>query len=255
MDPALARRLINNSQLRTAQGWGEMRDLRGALCVTSDAPISGLNCLRDFDTREADLEALLDIGFALLRAFDRDPAVELCPLDRPKSLALHLQRRGLAPAERRSWMVHRSGAPVFLPNPDLEVRIVEPEDAREFARVHGGSTAWVRRLSLQSTLEAMHHAGNTFYLGCLDGETVATLHLLIDGSTAGIYAVGTQRAYRRKGIASTLMARAITDACAAGAEIVGLSTDAGGDAERLYERLGFEPLFTSELWTRAAHRA
>lgn len=247
-DAAAAVRMITNNRLRTAQGWGEYRDLRGALAVTSDAPIAGLNCVGDFSTDERNIESLLDMGFALLRAFDREPAAEVTPLDRPASIAEHLRLRGLAIASRRSWMAFRGDGGSVRANADVEVRVAEPDDARTFAALHGDNERWVKRLSLSTTLSGMLEPGNTFYLGYIDGQAVATLHLLRDGSTAGIYAVATAKAYRRRGVSSTLMARAIVDAQTAGCDLVCLSTDAGGYAEGLYARLGFETAFESALW-------
>ncbi len=249
-DAALARRMLNNRNLRTAQGWGEIRDLGGALAVTSDAPIAPLNCLLEFDAREAELDSLLDIGFGLLRAFDRDPAVEVTPLDRPASLAQQLKNRRLRLEGRGSWMVFRGDADTIVPNERVEVQIVEPDDARAFAQVHGGSERWVRRLSLHTALAAILEPGNTFYLGCIDGVPVSTLHLLIDGATAGVYAVETLKAHRGQGISSTLMRRAIMDARAAGCDAVVLSTATDGYAETLYARQGFEKLFESHIWVQ-----
>jgi N-acetylglutamate synthase-like GNAT family acetyltransferase len=248
-DAAAAVRMITNNRLRTAQGWGEYRDLQGALAVTSDAPIAELNCLGDFSTDERNIESLLDIGFGLLRAFDREPAAEVTQLDRPASIAEHLQLRGLAIASRRSWMAFRGDGGSIPANAGVEVRVAEPDDARTFAALHGGDERWVKRLSLSTTLSGMLEPGNTFYLGYIDGQAVATLHLLLDGATAGIYAVGTAKAYRRRGVSSTLMARAIVDARTAGCDLVCLSTEASGYAEGWYATLGFETAFESALWT------
>jgi GNAT superfamily N-acetyltransferase len=247
-DAALALRMITNARLRTAQGWGEYRDLGGALVVTSDAPIAGLNCISDFATDEHGVESLLDLGFALLRAFDCAPAAELTPLDRPATIAAHLEQRGLQREGGRSWMAFRGDAAAIAKNADVDVRVAEPDDARTFAALHGGADSWVKRLSLSTTLSGMLEPGNTFYLGCLDGQPVGTLHLLVDGPTAGIYAVGTAKAHRRRGVSTTLMARAIRDAQAGGCDLVCLSTDGGGYAETLYAKVGFERTFSSEMW-------
>ncbi len=249
MDPEIARRLLLNRDLRTAQGWGEIRNLQGALAVTSDAPIAGLNSLRAFDVRERDLEALLDVGFALLRAFDRDPAVEVTPLDRPRTLRRHLASRGLARADVGAWMAHDPAAPPITRNPVVEVRVAGPDDIRAFAAIVAGSARWARRLCTASAVNAMQERGNMYYLGCLDGVPVSTLHMLIDGATAGIYAVNTLRAHRRQGVSSTVMACALTDARAAGCDVIGLGCEANGYAERLYARQGFARVFTSEMWT------
>lgn len=250
-DAAIALRMITNHRLRSA-GWGEYRDLGGALAVTSDAPIAGLNSIGGFTTKERHLEMLLDLGFALLRAFDRDPAVELTPLDRPKSIAKHLRERQMIIESRRTWMRFPGDPSSIAANPEVQVRVAGPDDAPEFARIHGGGKRWAQRLSLSSTLAAMHEPGNTFCLGSIDGAAAGVLHLLIDGATAGIYAVATLPSQRRRGVSTALIARTITDARTAGCDLICLSTESGGYAQGLYRRLGFEPVFESQLWVSRA---
>jgi GNAT superfamily N-acetyltransferase len=248
-DPAVSLRIINNERLRRALSWAEHRDLGGVLAITSDGPIPDLNCLEAFTTTEARLEGLLDIGFALLRAFDREPAAHLSPLDRPKNIAKHLERRGLRETLRTHAMVFR-GDPESVPvNAEITVRHAEPDDATSWALINGGGERWARKLSLATVLEGVHHAGNYFYLAYVDGEPVGTTQLLIDGATAGIYAVATVKAHRRKGVATALLAAALRDALAAHCDVIGLRTVAGSDAERLYARFGFEIAHETRLWT------
>jgi len=247
-DPAVSLRIINNERLRQAQGWVEHRDLGGVLAVTSDAPIAGLNCLEAFNTTEAKLEGLLDIGFALLRAFDREPAAHVTPLDRPKSVTQHLERRGLRETQRTHAMRFRGDVAAIPLSADVEVRRAGPDDVSPFAQINGGNERWARKLSLASALEGVNEADNHFYLAYVEGEPVGTTQLLIDGATAGIYAVATLKAHRRKGVATTLLAAAVRDAIAARCDVIALRTVAGSDAQRLYERYGFELAHESRLW-------
>ena len=248
-DAAVALRMVNNDNLRGAQGWCEFRDLRGALAVTSDASIPDLNSLLDFRTDERHIESILDVGFALLRAFDCPPVARITPLDEPPSLADRLAARGLRPSERRSWMVFVGDPAAIRVDAEIDVRIAGPDDAATFAAVHAGGEKWLKRLSLQTTLTAMIEEGNTFYIGYVEGQPGAVCHLLRDGATAGIYAVSTLKPLRRRGICSTLIARAITDARAAACDVICLSTVSDGEAERLYQHLGFERAFESVLWS------
>ncbi len=250
MDRRLIRRMLANADIRGRQGWTQRFDLQGALASVSDAPIPGLNCLSAFDTPEDNVESLLDIGFALLRSFDRDPAIEITPVDRPRTLARRLKRRRMAISERRIWMRLRDDAPATATNRAVEIRIATPDDARTFAILHGGANTTMRRLSLHSTIEGLlDPKRHTYYLGCIDGEAVATLHLITHRGTAGIYAVGTKRDFRRRGISTAMMARAIEDARARRCPEITLSTAAGGYGQSLYERQGFEMVFESQLWT------
>lgn len=251
-DPAIASRILNNERLRVAHGWGEYHNLGDALVVTSDAPIARLNCVTGFHARERSLDATLDLGFALLRAFDRDPAVELTPLDRPATIRRHLQRRRLAPSARQRWLTLTDARVAPAPNPQVQVKAADPDDAPTFADILAGSTRWLRRLALSTTLTAMHERGNAFYLALVEGAAVGCAHVLSTESTAGIYGLATLRAYRRHGVATALLARAVADARSAGCEVIALSTAAESPAERLFLALGFTPAFETELWVAAA---
>jgi GNAT superfamily N-acetyltransferase len=248
-DAAVSLRIINNELLRQAQGWTEHRDLGGVLCATTpDAPIADLNCLQSFQASEGKIDGLLDIGFALLRAFDRDPAAHVTPLDRPRSISQHLERRGLQATDRWRTMVFRGDASSIVPAAGVQVRCIDADDVPAFATVHAAGEKWVRRMSLAATMQALNEPGNYFYLAYVEGQPVGSTHLLIDGVTAGIYAVGTSKAHRRKGVATSLLAAALRQALDAGCDVIGLRTLAGSDAERLYGHHGFELAHESRLW-------
>jgi ribosomal protein S18 acetylase RimI-like enzyme len=249
-DPAAALRVRHNERLRRAQGWADYHDVGGALVITSEAPVTGLNCVLDFTATERQVAYLLDMGFALLRAFDRPPAVELTPLDRPLALdkqlaARHLRRNGGSLA-----MVHAGEIAGAAANPEVDVWTATPDDARTFAEIHAAG-GWAKKLSLRTTLGAMLDEGNTFYIAHIDGQPAGTLHVLCDEDhVAGIYALSTVRAQRRRGVARALMLRAIADARNAGCDLVCLGTDvANGGAQRLFGSLGFETLYESQFWT------
>lgn len=248
-DPAMALRMLHNERLRRAQGWADYHDIGGALVITSEAPIAGLNCVLDFTTGGHEVEYLLDVGFALLRAFDRDGAAELTPLDRPASLAAHLEKRHLRRDGGRLEMVHTGAWGMAQLNPLVDIWTASPDDVRVFADIHSGG-GWARKFSIKSTLGAMLDEGNTFYIAHLDGQPVGTLHLLCDEDhVAGIYAVATLKHSRKKGVATTLLLRAIADAKDAGCDLIFLSTDVTNEAQRLYAAAGFEPVFETQMWT------
>jgi N-acetylglutamate synthase-like GNAT family acetyltransferase len=247
-DAPVSLRIINNERLRRSLGWGEYRDLRGALALTSDAPTEDLNHIESFTADERTIDDLLDIGFALLRAFDREPAAYVTPLDRPASLEERLRRRGLAPSERTVAMVHRGGVPAARAQ-GVRIRGAEPDDARTVADiVAAGGQKWLKPLMLKAVLAGVLEPGHTFYLADVDGQAAGTVHLLVDGATAGIYGVATLKAHRRRGICAALLAAAIADARAAGCDVIGLRTAIEGPARQLFESAGFEEAHTAVLW-------
>lgn len=250
IDPAVSLRIINNERVRIAGTWGEYRDLGGALALTSDAPAEALNCIEGFTTAEATLDSLLDLGFSLLRAFDRLPAVRLTELDRPASLPKVLERRGLRPADHTTAMVFRGDAASLRRDPAVTVQRAGHDDARVFANIAAPS-GWAKALMLPAVLVQMLDPGHYFYIAYVDGEAAGTAHLLIDEAAAGIYAVATKRDFRRRGVCSTLIATAIQEAQAQQCDVIGLRTATNSDAHRLFASLGFEDAHTSVVWAGA----
>lgn len=251
-DAAVSLRALTNERLRIALGWGEYRDLGGALALTSDAPIEDLNRIECFTTDKRRLDGLLDIGFALLRAFDCAPAVCVTPLDRPQSLGEQLRRRGLRERQRSVTMVFRGDVARIPVSSDVTVRRADPDLSPVFRDVAVGRESWARRLMLASTVEGMQHPGNAYYIASIDGQAAGSMHVLIDHATAGIYAVNTVKAQRKRGVCSALLATAIGDALAAHCDVVTLRTNADGDARRLFASAGFEVAHENVLWTMPA---
>ena len=240
-DPVVSLRIINNQRLMRATHRGEYRDLGGALAITSDAAHLQWNCIEGFTTDEARIEGLLDIGFSLLRAFDRLPAARVTPLDRPASVAQRLQRRGLA---QTTVDVSMTYAPTSPPAHDdaIVVRRADPEDAGDIATIQSQafpSSRWMRPFLLGAALANIIEPDHAFYLAYDGGEPCAAALSIREERTAGIYSVATLRAHRNRGLATALVARAVTDAFAAGADCICLEAERGSDARRLFEKLGF----------------
>jgi GNAT superfamily N-acetyltransferase len=84
------------------------------------------------------------------------------------------------------------------------------------------------------------------YLARLAGQPVSALAVLRDRTIAGIYHVATRPGYRRRGLAGHLLALALRDARAAGANLATLT--ATPEARPLYESLGFRACGWMEQW-------
>ncbi len=76
------------------------------------------------------------------------------------------------------------------------------------------------------------------YLAFVGDEPAACTTLLLDGETAGIWNVGTMRAYRRQGLAATLVAHALAEAADAGCNQSVLVASPMG--RPLYEAMGYQ---------------
>jgi ribosomal protein S18 acetylase RimI-like enzyme len=93
-------------------------------------------------------------------------------------------------------------------------------------------------------------AGLRFFAGILGGEVAGFTSLIVLGGTAYVDNVVTRPAYRRRGVASTTVTRAIEAAHDGGVETIFLLAEDGGDPQRLYERLGFRVVARAMGFTR-----
>ncbi|MFD6162398.1 GNAT family N-acetyltransferase [Nocardia sp. NPDC060256] len=141
---------------------------------------------------------------------------------------------------------------------DLVIRTAGPGDLLAVLAIHDQLTSddasrhsatdrqqrtWARMMQRSGDL--------TVYLAEIDGEPVGTAtqllmpHVTYDcAPTAFIEAVVVESSYRRRGIASAMMRRLLSDARTAGCNKVQLLSHkrhAADGAHRLYTSLGFEP--------------
>lgn len=114
-------------------------------------------------------------------------------------------------------------------------------DANAWWAAHFADAAQRNRLDPQQTL----------YLARVDGEPAACALLLRDAGVAGIHAVATRPAFRRRGLAQALLERACADAATQyDLHRVILQAISGSHAESYYTHLGFRCHYRLALWQR-----
>lgn len=126
----------------------------------------------------------------------------------------------------------------------LEIRVLEEADIaaamklKEVARWNQTEGDWRRLLKLEP---------RGCFAACLDGQVVGTTTATTYGSQlAWIGMVLVDPRYRRRGIASRLMKKALDYLCAAGVATVKL--DATPEGQTVYEALGFQSERLIERW-------
>jgi len=172
-------------------------------------------------------ERALPFRFALRHTYEGDCAPLLC-------------QRGYERREETPGMIlaplHESPRPPAR----LEIRRVEgPEDLAAFQRIAFeafGLPAELGAAYLTEQLLALPQVCG--YLGCDDGEPVATSLLFTTGDVAGIYWVATASEQRGRGFGEALTWAAVRGGRARGARLASLQASALG--EPVYARMGFE---------------
>ena len=82
--------------------------------------------------------------------------------------------------------------------------------------------------------------GARFFVGSVDGRRAGNCELYVDGLDAQVENVGTLQQFRGRGVARSVVLRAVAAAREAGARYVFIVTDDDDWPKYLYRRLGFE---------------
>ena len=143
--------------------------------------------------------------------------------------------------DRSVTMVHRRG-------PDREVDLAVEElsfaDVRplihEMYRREPGLSEETARLFADRHGKYERVIGARFFVARVDGQLAGDCELWIDGRDALVENVGTLEEYRGRGVARTVVLRAVAAARAVGARDVFIVADEADWPKDLYQRLGFD---------------
>lgn len=97
----------------------------------------------------------------------------------------------------------------------------------------------VVRMVLDADELMAHHGCARHFASLVNGEVVSGADLLSDGQTAQVEDVVTHPDFRRRGLASAVVLRAVEEARAAGHDFIFLAADDADWPKELYTRLGF----------------
>lgn len=129
---------------------------------------------------------------------------------------------------------------------------VEPFPAtRELRRAWRGESIWPEEEAFGLSEELVAgRRGTRAVIGRHDGEGSGFSAFSVHGDTAEVELVFCRPDRRNGGLGGALVARALEEAHAAGARHALIEADDHGDAKRLYERLGFRPVWVRHVFTR-----
>jgi hypothetical protein len=87
------------------------------------------------------------------------------------------------------------------------------------------------------------------YLVRIDGEPAGAAASVITNGVLGIFGTGTRPAYRRRGVQSAIVAKALEGAIGR-ADLAIATTEPGSISQRTFERFGFQVLYTRAILLR-----
>lgn len=244
--------------MAAAGGGARVTRLGGAMLVVN--PHVAGSAFNFISLRRCDpqrLDAILEMGSALLAGEGRPPALLLAPVAGDmKALGAALQSLGWRCKARQVVLVRNLHQMSLVEEAGPLVTKVGEADlprwgetltrAYEVDPVAGEAirTGW--SALLRNPGDGCK-AG--FYLAWWDGETVGTGLYWGQGEIAGLYCGAVLPTHRKRGVERATLVRRLADAARAGFSWATLQTEQGSPVEHLcVDRLGFEMAYERELW-------
>jgi ribosomal protein S18 acetylase RimI-like enzyme len=188
--------------------------------------------------------------------------IELCPLTTP-SLPPRLTRRGYI----LQGFENELARPVpgeIVPSPAGADITVEAGAAEEpwLNVVAQGFAAPDRAMAdvppvprdaaaaIGDVMSQFFHPDIVLYIAHVDGQPAGAGMSFVKDGVFGIFGTATLPAFRRRGLQSAIVARAVNDACGK-ADVVMATTEPGSISQRTFERLGFQVVYTRAILVRS----
>jgi GNAT superfamily N-acetyltransferase len=177
------------------------------------------------------------------------------PITRPKTFTFLLEKRGFGRKQEESVMVFKGKHPENRLNPDIKVEEISEGEIEVYSKLFliNFEMPMEWKKGIDRLTRNWMEQGWKCYLAHVGGKAVGTCFLSSLNGAGGIFNVGTLKEYRRRGIGTALTVRALIDSIDEGNSLHALETIKGGNAERLYRKIGFEIDHTISFFVKEIH--
>ena len=241
-------------RVQAMRGIGGQVEDRGnvVLVLNPDLPAKGFNFACKVDAGDTSKDQVLDYVVDTFRSHGLVPHFQLWSITRPSDFSVDLWQRGFQEDGELDVMVWKKPSTA---QPSQNVRVRPAASNAEMERAVGlvlrgfdFPMDW-KDVLLSSLSSADEDAikGQTF-LAEVDGTPAGVASLVTTGDRiSGIYSVTTAPEFRRRGVATALSLKCIEAYQGTDDQILTLQVFHGSEAQKLYEKLGFETAYALTL--------
>jgi ribosomal protein S18 acetylase RimI-like enzyme len=232
----------NSLILEQKLAFGEKLD-KAVVAYYADVPLLSFNHAANINVSEREIDSLIS---EVSEFFESKGVPFACfmisPSTRPKSLTSILLKQGFKVRMELSMMAFEETGFEERMNPQVSVRVVTERDSNLFTELMFSIFEMPSELmnGFNRLILQRIRKGLKCYIGSIDDEPVGTCGLFSSAKVGEIYAVGTLKDHRGRGIGTTLTLHAIRDSIKDGNDIHVIRAEKGGYPEGLYKRMGFK---------------
>jgi GNAT superfamily N-acetyltransferase len=231
---------------------GDVKDIGRALLFSNRSlPSASYNHATRIRVAEPEASRLIEDVIQYYQSMNVRACFMLYPTTLPASFADSLLKTNFKLIDEEQAMIFKRGTSNSKINSDVQIAEIGSAQLGMWTRVL--MRGYGLPESFQGAVQEMFtkvscHDGHRFYQATFNDNPVGSCLLYWSNDTATIYTVATIPEFTRKGVGTTLIKRAIADSSKLGCDILYLLVEKGSETERLYEKLGFEPVFTRRLY-------
>lgn len=226
----------------------DVKDIDHAiLCSNARVPSAAYNHAFRVNVAESKADRLIADVVGYYKSMGLKTCFVVSPSTRPLTFADHLRRAGFEITLEEDDMVYREPLEGFASTPEVSIAVDDgglTDVCTDVVMKGFGFPVMFRDAFAGMLRKGISHEGTRYYIGYCQGNPAGGCGLFSFNGVGGIFAVGTAPEYRRKGIATALLRRAIRDSVSMGNNLLYLTTTKGSDAERLYMKLGFQVAYS-----------
>ena len=225
-----------------------VKDIGSAsLCSNPRIPSTNYNHAFRIRASEPEADRLIADVVKYYESMRFSPCFVVSPTTRPPTFANSLVKAGFEPTLEEDIMVYRGKDKNFRVCAELNIAVNDGSLIGVWTDVSMksfGVPIVFRDALLDMYGKATKFKGTMSYLGLFQGKPAGSCGLVSFDNVGGIFSVGTAPEFRKKGIATALLLKAVADSLTLGNTMLYLITTKGSDAERLYMSLGFEVAYS-----------
>jgi len=201
-------------------------------------------------------EELIKEVVEFYKSKNRKPAFYLTPWTKPKNFETILQSHGFKLAYKDAWQVYTGKRDISLPA-DLDFKEVKTRKDMDifvetfnkaYSGVPGDPYGALPKEYGEAFYLTLGKKLRRNYILYSNGMPVATGSLMIFKDCAGIYGIGTDPNFRKKGFGAAMVNFCVKKALEDKYKYIFLQTEKGSTVEKFYNKLGFETAFTGICW-------